>query len=137
MNSMQTFAAVGAGIAFLGALLFGPGRNRERDKLMKELETLAVLANEVRDPVELARVTARASVLSAKLLQQVVDQLTSVVTEQRRATSVDEQLNKAARDALAPLALDVKRLLQKIAGEGEGEPNVEPDPTPATPEGSE
>jgi gas vesicle protein len=136
MNTSQMIAAVGIGAVVLGALFFGKAV-REKNKMKEELEKLVVLAQEIRDPAELARVSARASVLSAQLLSEVLEQLKKNGVEQARSNRADERLQTEVQQAFGEGLRETQRLLKKIAGEEESTEPTPPEgdglPKPETP----
>lgn len=119
--------AAAAGL-LVAALFFG--KDRKVQKMKEELEKLMVIANHVRDPNELAIVTAKASVLSAQLLQEVAEQLKKMAADGRRESTAEAIFREESSNAFGGALLEVKRLLKKIAGEGDEPAKTAEEPAP-------
>jgi hypothetical protein len=108
---------------------------KARETMAKLIEELEILANNVRDPVEMQRVTMRATVLGTKLLGEVLEAVqdgakkTATATS-RVSSSIDALALNANDNELHKLVRNIQRIADKVDppphAAGQAEPGADP-----------
>lgn len=111
-NTIGIMGMIGLGVA---AFLLMRDKNSKVKKMKEEIKELVVLSNNVRDPIEMGRVTMRATVLCTSIMLEALAELKKNTQVNESSTVLYDDVTRSSREAYSKFSDYAEKILERLA----------------------